>query len=76
MNKELSKPIINKSKLKNRHLKSHSKGNYLGYEKIKNNSDDLLKKSKKVLKNILEKVLHQLNLFGIQSNVLLAVKEF
>ena len=47
MNKELSKLIMNKSKLKNRHLKLHSKGNYLGHKKIQNNCDDLLKKIKK-----------------------------
>ena len=73
INTELSKAMMNKSKLRNRHLKWPFKESHLAYKKIKNECNNLLKDT---FKKMLEKVLHQVNLFGIHSNVLLAVKGF
>ena len=38
MNKELSKAIMTKSRLRNRHLKYTSRENFLAYKNIKNNA--------------------------------------
>lgn len=73
INTELSKAMMNKSKLRNRHLKWPFKESHLTYKKIKNECNNLLKDT---FKKMLEKVLHQVNLFGMHSNVLLAVKGF
>ena len=48
MNKEVSKSIMTKSRIKNKYLKWPSRENYLAYKKIKNKCNNLLKKSKKV----------------------------
>ena len=48
MNKELSKFIMNKSRMKNKYLKWPCRVNYLAYKKIKNKSNSLVKKSKKM----------------------------
>ena len=48
MNKELSKIIMNKSRIKNKYLKWHSRENYLAYKKIENKCKNLVKKSKKI----------------------------
>ena len=75
MDKELSKAIMNKSKLRNRYLKWPFRENCLGYKTIENKCNNLLRKlTKKYLQEMLEKVLHQINFFGIQSNLLLAIK--
>ena len=47
MNKELSKAIMKKSRLRNTHLKHPSRENFLAYKNIKNNSKKSLKQSKK-----------------------------
>ena len=47
MNKELSKIIMNKSRIKNKYLKWPFRENYLAYKKIKNKCNNLVKKSKK-----------------------------
>ena len=47
MNKELSKAIMKKSRLRNRHLKYPSRENFLTYTNIKNKCNNLLKQSKK-----------------------------
>ena len=47
MNKELSKAIMEKSRLRNRHLKHPSRENFLAYKNIKNKCNNLLKQSKK-----------------------------
>ena len=47
MNKELSKAIMKKSRLRNRHLKYPSRENFLAYKSIKNKCNNLLKQSKK-----------------------------
>ena len=53
MNKDLSKAIMEKSRLRNRHLKYPSRENLLAYKKIKNKCNNLLKQSKrKYLKEI------------------------
>ena len=70
MNKELSEVIMNKSRIKNKYLKWPSRENYLAYKKIKNKCNNLVKKSKKsFFKKMLVKVLHQVNIFGTQSNL-------
>ena len=43
MNKELSKVIMEKSRLWNRHLKHPSRENFLAYKNIKNECNNLLK---------------------------------
>ena len=56
MNKELSKAIIEKSRLHNRHLKYPSRENFLAYKNIKNKCNNLLKQSnKKYIKDISNK---------------------
>ena len=45
MNKELSKAIMEKSRLRNRHLKHPSRENFLAYKNIKNKCNNLLKQS-------------------------------
>ena len=47
MNKELSKEIMKKSRLRNRYTKYPSRGNFLAYKNIKNKCNNLLKQSKK-----------------------------
>ena len=47
MNNKLSKAIIQKSRLRNRHLKYPSRENFLAYNHIKNKCNNLLKQSKK-----------------------------
>ena len=47
MNKDLSKAIMTKSRIKNRYLKWPSRENFLAYKKIKNKCNNLLKASKK-----------------------------
>ena len=47
MNKELSKATMEKSRLRNRHLKCPSKEEFLAYKNIKNECNNLLKQSKK-----------------------------
>ena len=47
MNKELSKIIMNKSRMKNKYFKWPFRENYLAYKKIKNKCNNLVKKSKK-----------------------------
>ena len=47
MNKELNKAIMEKSRLRNRHLKYPSRENVLAYKNIKNKCNELLKQSKK-----------------------------
>ena len=47
MNKELSKAIMEKSRLRNRHLKYPSRENFSAYKNIKNKCNNLLKQSKK-----------------------------
>ena len=47
MNKELSKAIMKKSRLRNRHLKYSSRENVLAYKNIKNKCNNLPKQSKK-----------------------------
>ena len=46
MNKELSKAIMEKSRLRNRHLKHPSRENFLAYKNSKNKCNNLLKQSK------------------------------
>ena len=46
MNKELSKAIMEKSRLRNRHLKHSSRENFLPYKNIKKKCNNLLKQSK------------------------------
>ena len=45
MNKDLSKAIMTKSRIKNRYLKWPSRENFLAYKKIKNKCNNLLKAS-------------------------------
>ena len=47
MNKKLSKGIMEKSRLRNKHLKYPSKEKFLAYKNIKNKCNNLLKQSKK-----------------------------
>ena len=47
MNKELNKAIMEKSRLRNRHLKYPSRENFFAYKNIKNKCNNLLKQSKK-----------------------------
>jgi len=47
MNKELSKCIMNKSRIKKKYLKWPSRENYLALKRIKNKCNNLMKKSKK-----------------------------
>ena len=47
MNKELSKAIMKKTRLRNRRLKCPSRENLLAYKNIKNKCNNLLKQSKK-----------------------------
>ena len=80
MNKELSKAIMEKSRLHNRHLKYPSRENFLVYKNIKNKFNNLLKQSKKkCIKDISNKgaatskslwntVKHSITHKGIQRN--------
>ena len=64
MNKELSKPTIEKSGLQNRHLKYPSRENVLAYKNIKNKCNNLLKRSKKkYIKDIKNKVAESIKSF-------------
>ena len=47
MNKELSKIIMNKSRLRNKYLKWPSRENFLAYKKVKNKCNTLTRKTKK-----------------------------
>ena len=47
MNKNLSKAMMNKSRIRNKYLSWPSRENFLAYKKIKNKCNNLLKKSKK-----------------------------
>ena len=47
MNKELSKSIMNKSRLRNNYLEWHSRENFLAYKKVKNKCSKLTRKTKK-----------------------------
>ena len=47
MNKELSKVIMNKSRLRNKYLKWPSRENFLAYKKVKNKCNTLTRKTKK-----------------------------
>ena len=47
MNKNLSKVIITKSRIRNKYLKWPSRENFLAFNSIKNKCNNLLKKSKK-----------------------------
>ena len=68
MNKELSKIIMNKSRIKNKYLKWPSKENYLACKKITSKCNNLVKNLRKgIFKKMLVKVLHQVNLYGTQS---------
>ena len=56
MNKELSKAIMEKFRLRNRYLKYHSGENFLAYKNIKNKCNNLLKQStNKYIKDISNK---------------------
>ena len=46
MNKKLSKAIMEKFRLRNRHLKYPFRENFLDYKNIKNKCNNLLKQSK------------------------------
>ena len=48
MTKELSKPIMEKSKTRNKYLKWLSRENYLFYKKCKNKCNSLTKKANKI----------------------------
>ena len=48
MNKELSKVIMNKSRIKNKYLKWPSRENYLAYKKMKKKCNNLVKVEGKV----------------------------
>ena len=70
MNKELSKVIMNKSRIKNKYLKWPSRENYLAYKKMKKKCNNLVKsRSKGISKKMLVKILHQVNPFVTQSNL-------
>ena len=47
MNKEFSKVIMNKSRLRNKYLKWPSRENFLAYKKVKNRCNALTRKIKK-----------------------------
>ena len=47
MDKELSKVIMNKSRLRNKYLKWSSRENFLAYKKVKSKCDTLTRKTKK-----------------------------
>ena len=51
MTKELSKPIMEKSKTRNKYLKWLSRENYLSYKKCKNKCNSLTKKANKIFLN-------------------------
>ena len=51
MNKELSKAIMEKSRLRNRNLKYPSRENFLAYKNMKNKCNNLVKQSKKTYIN-------------------------
>ena len=56
MNKELSKEIMKKSRLRNRYPKYPSRGNLLAYKNVKSKCNNLLKQSqKKYIKDISNK---------------------
>ena len=70
MNKELSKVIMNKSRIKNKYLKWPSRENYLAYKKMKKKCNNLVKSRRKgISKKMLVKILHQVNPFVTQSNL-------
>ena len=63
--RKLSKVIMNESRIKNKYLKWPSRKNYLTYKKIKKICNNLIKNQRKgILKKLLAKGLHQVNLFG------------
>ena len=77
MNKELSKSIMNKSRIKNKYLKWPSRENYLEYKKIKNKCNNLLKKSKKIyFQKLTGEGSASSKHSGTQSNLSLVAKEF
>ena len=70
MNKELSKVIVKKFRMKNKYLKLPSEKKYLTYKRIKNKCKKLVKNQRKgIFKKMLVQVLHQVNLFGTQSSL-------
>ena len=80
MNKELSKAIMEKSRLRNKYLKYPSRENFLSYKNIKNKCNNLLEQSKKkYIKDVSNKrvatsksfwntVKHVITHKGIQTN--------
>ena len=52
MNKELSKVIRNKSRLRNKYPKWPSRENFLAYKKVKNKCNTLTRKTEKILQCI------------------------
>ena len=76
MNKELSKVIMTKPRLRNKFLKWPSRENFLAYKKVKSKCNTLTKKTKKYTSNTLPKMrtLQQARHSGIQSDILLQTK--
>ena len=80
MNKELSKVIMNKSRLRNKYLKWPSRENFLAYKKVKKKCNTLTRKTKKRTKtktsNTSPKIrtLQRARHSGIQSDLLLQIK--
>ena len=76
MNKNLSKVIMTKSRIRNKYLKWLSRENFLAFKSIKNKCNNLLKKSKKkyFLENANEGSVSS-KLYGTQSKLLSVIKE-
>ena len=77
MNKELSKVIMNKSRLRNKYLKWPSPENFLAFETVKNKRNTLTGKTKKKhTSNTLPKIrtLQRERRSGIYSDLLLQTK--
>ena len=62
MNKELSKAIMEKSRLRNRHLKYPSRENFLAYKNICKCNNLLKQSKKKYIKDIRNKGVSSLGL--------------
>ena len=76
MNKEFSKVIMNKSRLRNKYLKWPSRENFLAYKKVKNRCNAI---TRKILKRYFEYIAKNNNFatsktFRIWSDLLLQTK--
>ena len=76
MNKELSKVIMKKSRLRNKYLEWPSRENFLAYNKVKNKCNTLTRKTKNRYFEYVAKIrtLQQAKHSGIQSDLLLQIK--